>query len=411
MSMYKVTISCVDGLDMAAQMNAAMSMQRLLKTLQEEYTLNIQSSETTGCRFSVQVAGDEISQDGLKEKIEEFLGTEQYRIQIAAAEEAEVNSEAVSGEAEVSDEGKAEPSMEAASQENTAADRVDSVMQKIRRLIGAEEFKAMADELCRLGKTMSDMGDFFCNNTYMFSIDDGCGLSTALEYFAELSRALSLVSSGKAEEFQLLKDSDSPAEISAMKDALASFLARSGGDGVICIDLSQCCDSLARAEYREMLKLCSDKRRNILVFRMPFVEPHAQNTVVEVLNDLFYVHSVTFDPFTMEDLFTAAEEKAKQFGFEIDGDMMPVITDMVAHEKSDGRFYGIRTMEKIVTQLIYEKLQGDVGGGTVMHASDFGKRDNIVQDEQCGEDKLRTLIGMENVAAQIDEIVSLVEYA
>ena len=153
----------------------------------------------------------------------------------------------------------------------------------------------------------------------------------------------------------------------------------------------------------------------MLVFRIPFLEQKALQTVQSVLDDVFFLRTVTFVPMDFEDLSKCAVRAAKNYGYTLDASAEPILAQLVALEKSDGRFYGIKSVEKIVDQLVYEKLRlsppDQEVGGTIT-ATDLKRldSDSDMQD-LSGEEKLKQLIGIEPVAEQLNEIVSLIEYA
>ncbi len=417
MSKHKITVSCVEGLDMVAQMNASISLSNLLSTLKKEYKLeNVKSAGGKMCCFSISDEEAGITPDSLRGEIEKILDSGDFNIKIEPEDETEENNEK---NIEEDIEGFTEEQTEESAEKNVSGDEksrthtIETDRMDAHVLIGAEEFKALVDELCDMGDALSAMKGFFVGNTYLFSIDDGCGLTTALTIFAGLTFRLGLAQRDTVAEYKGLIDTKDPAEFNGMMESFVRWLNRVGSAGVICVDLSKCCDAILRPDYREVLRMVSEVKDCIVVFRIPFVESHAQKSIIETLSDLFYVHAITFDPFTNEELFTAAREKAKKYQVEIDDDMLTIVTDMIMREKSDGRFYGIKTMEKIVTQLIYEKIRMQTGEKGRLCAADYS---GLIDDEtensgESAEEKLHALVGMENVAKQIDEIISLVEYA
>lgn len=64
----------------------------------------------------------------------------------------------------------------------------------MRSLIGAEEFKALAEELAAVAPRIRQTGArrAFLSQHYLFAIGEGCGLTTALERLADLVESLGL---------------------------------------------------------------------------------------------------------------------------------------------------------------------------------------------------------------------------
>ena len=204
-------------------------------------------------------------------------------------------------------------------------------------------------------------------------------------------------------------------EIAKLENTLRSELPKLEG-GVVCLDLSNCQSNLDKSGYRSLLRTISSTTTGVLVFRIPYLEQKALQNIVSILDDVFFLRTVTFVPMDFEDLSECAARAAKRYGYALDPSVEPVLAQLMAHDKSDGRFYGIKSAEKIVDKMIYEKLRLAPAGGTtdaVITAVDLKELDQEFDDMQdlSGEEKLKQLIGMEPVAKQLTEIVSLIEYA
>jgi len=70
----------------------------------------------------------------------------------------------------------------------------ETVMGQIGALIGADEFKLLAQEICDVASEIIRSGcyDVFTYQSYLFAINDGFGLSTYLNALSDLVAALSL---------------------------------------------------------------------------------------------------------------------------------------------------------------------------------------------------------------------------
>ena len=273
----------------------------------------------------------------------------------------------------------------------------------------------MADELTQMAPALRALKgqSYLQRNSYLFTIDDGYGLTTALKLFAKLLREQKLISDSDAVEIRLpnLEDLD---DISKLEANLRKELPKLEGC-VVCLDLSQCMGNLDQTGYRGLLRTIYSASRSVLVFRIPFLEQKALENIQSILDDVFFLRTITFVPMDFEDLSKCAVLAAKEYGYTLDASAEPILAQLVALEKSDGRFYGIKSVEKIVDQLVYEKLRltppgAEVGG--VITAADLKRldSDSDMQD-LSGEEKLKQLIGIEPVAEQINEIVALIEYA
>ena len=104
--------------------------------------------------------------------------------------------------------------------------------------------------------------------------------------------------------------------------------------------------NLDKPGYRSVLRTIYSNCKSVLVFRIPFLEQRALQTVQAILDDVFFLRTITFIPMDFEDLSKCAIRAAKNYGFTLDGSAEPILAQMVAHEKSDGRFYGIKSEER-----------------------------------------------------------------
>ncbi len=413
MNIFNVSISGAENLSLAQKMTVTMSIQKLLKDLQQQNKVEVQSSNDVRCTFFLTDEKNTLTAEALREKILHVVDETLCHVDISLQDPETIRTETSAPEHVPTPAGTDTGIHEAFAPTEQTAPTPDTqtVMQKIDALIGAEDFKAMARELTRMGSALSALPGFFSRNSYLFSIDDGAGLTTALTLFAELVHPLGLIPSTEITEIDSLTDSSDPNELEQMQQMLEARLRRASASGIVCIDLSKCYDALKRAEYREILKSCFRAKKHLLVFRVPFLESRILNDIEETLNDLFYVHTVPFTPMSLEQLFTCAERSAKSFGFDLTEDMRLHVYDMIAHEKRDGRFYGIKTMDKIVTQLIFEKLNNPSSAKNhTLTANDIPTRPHSLRNELSGEEELKQLIGMEDIVTQVEEIVSLIEY-
>ena len=410
MRFYRIYIDFGTDLDLKGKIAASLLIRKMIERLGNEYEMKVNSLQDTRCEIVLKAASDMDRTEQLRSELTAMTGSMPCQIRV----EAEGDAPAPAGDISADIQAEFDRCRKGPSGEGAADDH--SALGQIRALIGAEEFKTLADELARLAPQLKSLKShsYLQRNTYLFSIDDGYGLTTALKLFAQMLHENKLISDKEAVEIMLpnLEELD---EVAKLESALKKELPKLEGC-VVCLDLSNCQSNLDKSGYRSLLRTVSSVSTGVLVFRIPFLEQKALQNIVSILDDVFFLRTVTFVPMDFEDLGRCAARAAKRYGFTLDPSVEPILAQLIAHDKSDGRFYGIKSAEKIVDKMVYEKLRQAPAGGTtdtVITAADLRELDQEFDDLQhlSGEEKLKQLIGVEPVAKQLHEIVSLIEYA
>ena len=136
---------------------------------------------------------------------------------------------------------------------------------------------------------------------------------------------------------------------------------------IFCFDLSECIGGIGGKTMHDRLKALSEiKGRFIYVFRVPYLEGEALNKVRAAIADMFPLRVLAVAPLSDEALTKYLHQRLEQKGIVIkestltskSGSFDDVIKEMIAYEKSDGRFDGIATMNKLADSIVYLKLAG-----------------------------------------------------
>ena len=301
-----------------------------------------------------------------------------------------------------------------------------SVMQEIDSLIGADEFKALAHEIEEVAPLIikNKTYDVFSNQSYIFSVNDGYGISTYAELLAKLigQTGLKRISSEVSHvEVKLgVMDDKDPFSPEYPKGAFASLLKllfnAEETDCIVCIDISEWMSALEGEQFRKLLKILNQfMSRYVYVFRIPYVEKDVLERVQLALNDLMFVRPVTFPPLSREDLQAAAEKEIAKYGFKVDEAAWEAFHNRIAEEKRDGKFYGFNTVKKIVRELVYKKYLANVKAkeeSDVLCDADTARL-SIARpiDGLSGFEQLSKLVAGEALRKQVEEILLQIEFA
>ena len=300
--------------------------------------------------------------------------------------------------------------------QSESVDSLDQVLEEIMHLTGAEEFKALCLETKKIAPTLIN------NNTlntlfyqcYLLAINNGCGLSVCLKLYAKLLKSLSIdVDTNVAEKIvEFKKDATEGVNI------VENFFNYDVGDKlkIVCFDISAYLSLLKGNEFKEILKIISKNKQNAIVFfRIPFVDREIVETVRQALNDTLFVKVIQVPPFTEAELCEYAVKKCKKFGFNLTLNAFGFFKQRLNEEKSDGRFYGFKTCEKLVMELVYKKQLKNCDQENPSFDIDEKDADllcyNYVAEELSGYEMLDKLVGTESVRTRINEIVSQIEYS
>ncbi len=283
---------------------------------------------------------------------------------------------------------------------------LDKVMKKINKLIGAEAFKRQAQELVRMAPALKRAKEnYFRFNSFLFSIDDGYGLKKITKLFAELLAELGLIKSARVDETTV-----EPFEQDGKNKT--PYVSHIPDGCVALVDISACYGQLQLQKCREYLtELRKEGEGAVIVFRIPYVEEKVREQVAEQLSDQFLVHSVPFIPLNMEEMYIYAGGAARRYGYTLSEDMRETVYNRLAREKSDGRFYGFDTVDKIIHELIFEKARNGVEDNMVISPSELGvSAEPDFTEGGSAMEQLKQLHGMEDVIRQVEEIIGFIEF-
>lgn len=261
------------------------------------------------------------------------------------------------------------------------------------------------------------MVDIFTSRAYVISINEGYGLSTYLNAFADLIESLGLFafsSSSKVTEVVLNPPDDKNTE-NAFASALTNFQGRSKGK-VVCIDISEWMTKLTDKPFREFLKQIDEHiGENIVFFRVPFVERNILTDIRQSLADILTVTELSVPPFTNGELRQCAASILSERKYTVDEDVWTVFDTRIADEKSDGRFYGVNTVKKIVREMLYAKqlynLEHDLDDKVIRREEILSIAESGSVTNKSGFDQLGELVGMESIQKKVREIIAQIEAA
>lgn len=295
------------------------------------------------------------------------------------------------------------------------------VLAQIDDLIGAAEFKQIAHEIAQIAPEVRSRKTYeiFLSQCYLFSIGDGCGTTTCVELLAKLFAECfkDAIAVRGIVEHKLPPDRDAAGydPFEEVKSILQR--GRKNELSVLCVDISEWMNFTERAKFREFLRLV-EKASNqfIVIFRIPFVEKDVLERIQTSLCDLLYVRAVTFPPLTSDELKSGTQTVLSGYGFSVQDSAWAYFHQRIASEKSDGKFYEMSTVKKIVSELLYKKQLANAQGGKSSSEITDDDMQRICSFEEVdaltsGETQLKALIGNEKIRARLDEVLAQIDLA
>lgn len=353
---------------------------------------------------------------------------------VAAANEAEQDGEGAQGEDEGEDEDEDEDDASTpesvdelkrllnllpddGNKDESEKLSADDLLKKSDELIGAADFKALIKELVSVAPLVRESGvdEVIRNRCFVFSIEDGHGLTTYLDLLAE-AVALNYPEDKQRTSVYETDFAEIPTRAENASESVSSFRSKLGMlryGGVICFDISKWMGQIGTELFRECLDAVSEHtKNNVFVFRIPYVDKDVLARVCYAINDKMGVKAISFAPFTQSELAQYARREFARMGFSLSEDAGQLFDEKMREEKADGRFYGMRTVTKVVRELVYNRLVADAGEGStdrIVTADDVRRslmRGGIFANGKTAQEELDAMIGCEGVKQRVREIVA-----
>ena len=303
----------------------------------------------------------------------------------------------------------AEPfSTKAPAAEAAAESKADAMMTSISAMLGAADFIDLCQRLCKVAPLMRDrLGHILMGRSYLFAIDDGYGMTTALKKFNGLLIALG-IGDVRGDPAEVRLPAPSPSGPSPLEKAGKEL--SSAQDKLICIDIRDWADKVSTPEFRDFLQELNRNRTCVYIFRTPYLERDALMRIESALADVMTVETISFVPLATEELTIIARELLASYDFRAGEAVWDLFCQRLAEERSDGRFYGIKTVRKVVDEMVYRKLLESGAEPAEITPEDlrgFVHADTTVSAAEM----MGRLVGIDAIRDRIEEIVNQIEFA
>ena len=303
-------------------------------------------------------------------------------------------------------------------EDSDSSENASEAIDKINELVGAAEFKALAKEIVGVAEEIkrTETYEVFTNQCYLFSIGDGCGLTTYLELFAKLisDKKLCNMSSHPVREERLGAYRESAEPFEDANRALDNGSTKNLK--VLCVDISEWMDKTDNRFFKQFLRSVEKHADEyIVVFRVPFVDKDILARIKYSLSDLLSVKAVSFPPLSQDEIKICAEAELKHYNFTVTKSSGKYFFDRISEEKSDGKFYGVNTVKKVIRELVYQKhianSQKENKSKQITMNDAKALCESAVDSNLSGAEQLSKLVGVESIKKRVEEIIAQIELA
>ena len=292
-------------------------------------------------------------------------------------------------------------------------------------LVGWDAFKKLCREIESVAPQIRSHNTqvSFQHQNYLFSVNDGAGLTTMLNTFVDFISALGLFPFCKDDPVQEIRMGTRTEDgFTSPYDAITSLQKLENRNRLVCFDIRALTERARLGDLKSFLRqLIPLESDYIFAFRVSYIEPNALKSLGDTISDVLYLRTIAIPPYTNEQLKQGAILALGDYSFTVADDAWDVFFSRIAEEKSDGRFYGMQSVRKIVCEMLWLKHLADANSGETAEADSLlttiSKEDILAlsttysESKRSGFDELSELIGMETITERIREIVSQVKYA
>jgi len=283
----------------------------------------------------------------------------------------------------------------------------------------SEEMQAHVEELNKAIPMLKRMNAEECiwGQNLLVSIDHGFGYTTFLKRIAETycEQGLGVLNEDSVKEIEIKNYSDPDKKYSDWQSVLSRAVSmaeankKKSGKLILSMDISSWQTELKTPMMREYLRKIAEAAENfICVFRVPFMEGQVVRQIEEILGDVMSVKTIVVAPLSTEDMVAYMRKELYKRNCMTDDTCKEALEQWILQEKQDAGFYGYKSLNKMVKQLIYKKALLNSEDGTI--CKEFTAKDiktMLTEENRCDdpEELLKRLIGIATVKQKLQEII------
>ena len=263
------------------------------------------------------------------------------------------------------------------------------------------------------------LGVFF-HQSYLATADPGAGFSTFLASFSDFLSKCGIFKGENDNFYEYILGEKTEGGKTSADDILSGLYEDDHENTVIGIDISYFLSGTHDDELRSLLhRLYKLEDKYIFVFRIPYLEDRAYADFHRKLSDVLNIRKLSFPPLTDMLLRESLNRMFRRIDMTPDEEVFSLFFEKVREEKRDGRFYGFKSVQKIFGEICWLKAESDarlISGGQSPDTEHLkpSELDGLIErsyTEKPPIEELREMIGMDDIADRLMEIVSQLKLA
>lgn len=295
---------------------------------------------------------------------------------------------------------------------------------KFERIVEfSPEMSAYRKELKKALEGLNSIGaqGLIFDNVLLVSIDEGWGYSEFVQMITyELKTAfdLSYRPIDKVEESYITEKREELWKRQYDKIEQLGNKTRYGSKfAVLTYDLTNAGSEVGTPTF--MRRICNIKERTkdtLLIFRVPYMSQKSLAVYEQAFDDVMALRVLSVPPITVENMVIYVREKLQSVGVNINPECDDLLEQWICQEKSDGVFRGYQTLDKMVTEILYQKALGVNAHEEIIDCSmeSVVKEDiqKMLENPLIAEDAyqlLDELIGMTQLKTSVREMVAQIK--
>ena len=337
--------------------------------------------------------------------------------------ESEKESEQEPQKEEVAEEPKAEVAEEPKKKVSLVNEKITKAVEEVCASIPmryAPELSAYMRELGSIVPMLQKMHSDKCiyAQNQLVSIDAGFGYTSYLQGIVKVLAACQLIGEEErsaVKEYVIENGSSKEERFDGWKEVvtkvkeMASQNSKKKRIAVVSIDITQWQSELASPTVLDYLKQIADYTADVIcVFRVPFLEKQVLQGLAEIINNAMTVKTFMVAPISIENMVEYIKEEVKKYNCRLTDDCDAYIEQRVIQEKQDDTFFGYKTLDKMVSFLVYQKALLNVASGEASREIKSSDLTTLFEEMDLSEDpyeQLNNLIGIVQVKQKIQEII------
>ncbi len=282
------------------------------------------------------------------------------------------------------------------------------------------EMTAYIKETHQVLKTLKEMAipNSIFHHCLLISIDEGWGYSGFLRAITKtfaLDEVISQNCIGNEQEIKIETSNererpykDWENKVDLIKE-IEKRNQKSQDTFIIAFDISKWMNELDNPVILECLrKMWQYSKSYVCVFKVPYLEPQVLRKIEDTLESVMAVKTIAVPPVSVETMIGYVKERLGDYYCFIDEGCDVILENLISQERQETRFFGYKTLDKLVDQIVYNKALANCRRGTSDHRIDKEVLNRILYAQGKDTDpyeQLNELIGIAQVKAKIREVV------